>query len=146
VVDGPLDDDVDPGLEGAGPDQQRVPPAQVGADDAGHLEGVLVVGHRRDLGVVEDEVERPADVGVGVAQAGQHRGAGDVDPLRTRRVDRGPAAEDAGDAVALQQDVPVEGALDRVARAGDDPGVGEEDARRHVPPLMSQLRRLRWPA
>jgi hypothetical protein len=79
AVDGPLDDDVDAGLQGARADQQRVAPAQVGAHDRRHLEGVLVVGHRRDLGVVEDEVQRPADVRVRIAQPGKQGGATDVD-------------------------------------------------------------------
>ena len=102
-------DDVDAGLERAGADQGRVARRQVGAHHAGDLEGVLVVGHGGDGGMVEHEVEGPADVGVGVAQPRQHGGAGQVDRLDGRRIDWRPSPEDAGDPVALDEQVAVEG-------------------------------------
>ena len=53
---------------------------------------------------------------------------GHVDDPRRRGVDRRPAVEHAGDAVALDQDVAVEGPLGGVARARHDPGVGDQRA------------------
>ena len=88
-----LHQDVVVRLEHASPDDQRVAALEERTCDGGDVEDVSVGWRRSYTGVIEHEVEWPTDVRVGVAQTGNHGGAGQVDDTGRGGIDVG-AAED----------------------------------------------------
>ncbi len=59
----------------------------------------------RHPSVIEDEVERPADVGVGVAEAGENGGAAQVDHTSGGAVEVETALRHPHDPLAFDQDI-----------------------------------------
>ncbi len=133
AIDEVLGQHVVVGLEDAGPDDEGVTALEEGPGHRSHVEDVALRRGRRHPVVVEDEVERPADVGVGVAQAGQDRGAARGRPP-------GPPASSTSrrprDTAAIRfpsmRTSPSWGRSSAPPRAGEDPGVPQQCPVRHV--------------
>ena len=119
-------------LGGARADDHRVAALDIGPGHRGDVECVLGRGRRRHRAMIEHEIERPADMGVGVAETRQHRRAVHVDPSSSARVHAHPPRRNGGDTLALDQHVTVERPLIGVAGATEHPGVGDQNALNHL--------------
>jgi hypothetical protein len=131
LVDRGLDPDVVLGLGRARADDRGVAAAEERRGDRGDVKHVPALGGRRDPGMVEHEVQRPAGVHVRVAQAGQHRRPAEVDDADGRLVGMQAARiratpRDAGDPAAVNEDVTVEWPLVLIASAREHADVGQQ--------------------
>ncbi len=104
-VDEVLGQHVVVGLEDAGADDEGVAALQECARHRGHVEDVALGRGGRHPVVVEDEVQRPADVGVRVAQPGDHRRAVQVDHAHRSGVDVEAPRRHRDDPFILDEDV-----------------------------------------
>ncbi len=92
--------------------------------------------------MIEDEVQWPADVGVRVAQPGDHRRAVQVDDARRTGVEVEALRRHRDDPVALDEDVAPRRPLGRVPGAGQDHPVAEKCAICHLCPPTGSARSI----